>query len=103
MGILTALLYGALLVYMGGWIFDMWVGNFALVLMVLTLVTFAYWLAERFVFYLAAARPRRRPLSAGRPSSEPAAATSVVKRAPRSRSRSFSSHGGSIGRQGSFR
>jgi signal peptidase I len=55
MGILTALLYGALLVYMGGWIFDMWVGNFALVLMVLTLVTFAYWLAERFVFL-----PRRR-------------------------------------------
>ncbi len=55
MSILTALLYSALLVYMGGWIFDLWIGNFALVLAMLTLVTFAYWLAEKFVF-----QPRRR-------------------------------------------
>ncbi len=55
MGILTALLYGALLVYMGGWIFDFWIGNFALVLALLTITTFAYWLAEKFVFL-----PRRR-------------------------------------------
>ncbi len=55
MGFLTALLYGALLVYMGGWIFDLWIGNFALLLLMLTLFTLAYWLAERMVFL-----PRRR-------------------------------------------
>lgn len=54
MGILTALLYGALLVYMGGWIFDLWIGNFALLLFMLTFTTFMYWLAERYVF-----KPRR--------------------------------------------
>jgi signal peptidase I len=60
MGILTALLYGALLVYMGGWILDLWIGNFALVLALLTLVTFAYWLAEKFHF----APARRRSAEA---------------------------------------
>ena len=47
MGTLTALLYGALLVYLGGWFQDRWIGDFSLLLFLLTLVTFFYWLAER--------------------------------------------------------
>jgi signal peptidase I len=54
MGFITAALYALLIVYLGGWIMDWWIGNFALVLMVLTTVTMAYWLAERFYF-----RPQR--------------------------------------------
>ncbi len=50
MSTLTSLLYGALLVYLGGWYMDKWTGNFSLVLFVLVLVTFFYWLAERFYF-----------------------------------------------------
>jgi signal peptidase I len=66
MGILTALLYGVLLVYMGGWIFDLWIGNFALVLALLTLVTFAYWLAERFHFAPARLRAADAAVDAAR-------------------------------------
>lgn len=51
---LTAALYGALIVYLGGWYMDKWVGNFSLLLFLLSLVTFFYWLAERFHF-----RPQR--------------------------------------------
>jgi signal peptidase I len=50
MSALTAALYGALAVYLGGWFFGMWMGNFALLLFLLTLVTFGYWLAERLRF-----------------------------------------------------
>jgi signal peptidase I len=50
MGALTALLYGCLLVYLGGWYRGEWTGNFALLLFILTVVTLAYWLAERFHF-----------------------------------------------------
>jgi signal peptidase I len=50
MGSLTGLLYGALIVYLGGWFLDKWGGNFSLLLFVLTLVSFAYWLAERLHF-----------------------------------------------------
>ncbi|MFZ2989266.1 signal peptidase I [Ideonella sp.] len=50
MSALTAALYGALIVYLGGWIFDLWFGNFALLLFILSVVTGAYWLAERFKF-----------------------------------------------------
>jgi len=50
MSSLTAALYGALIVYLGGWFLGFWVGNFALLLMLLTFVTLAYWLAERFHF-----------------------------------------------------
>lgn len=50
MGALTGLLYGCLLIYMGGWYMGQWTGNFSLLLFILTLVTFAYWLAERFHF-----------------------------------------------------
>ena len=50
MSVLTAVLYGALLVYGGGWWLGYWIGNFSLLLFVLTLVTLGYWLAERFRF-----------------------------------------------------
>jgi signal peptidase I len=50
MSTLTAVLYGALVVYLGGWFFGYWTGNFALLLFTLTLFTFGYWLAERWRF-----------------------------------------------------
>ncbi len=50
MSTLTAVLYGALVIYLGGWFFGYWTGNFALLLFMLTIVTFAYWLAERLRF-----------------------------------------------------
>ncbi len=50
MSSLTAALYGALVVYLGGWFLGFWVGNFALLLMVLTFCTLGFWLAERFHF-----------------------------------------------------
>ncbi len=50
MSTLTGLLYGALIVYLGGWFFGYWIGNFALLLFLLTVVTAAYWLGERLVF-----------------------------------------------------
>jgi len=50
MSALTAVLYLALAVYLGGWYADRWIGNFSLLLFVLTVVTLAYWLAERFHF-----------------------------------------------------
>jgi signal peptidase I len=50
MSALTALLYGVLLVYGGGWWLGYWIGNFSLLLFVLTIVTLGYWLAERFRF-----------------------------------------------------
>ena len=59
MGSLTALLYGFLLVFLGGWYLGHWTGNFSLLLFVLTLVTMAYWLAERFHF-----APRRQQAAA---------------------------------------
>jgi signal peptidase I len=59
MATLTAALYGALIVYLGGWFVGMWTGNFSLLLFMLTSVTLCFWLAERFLFQprrLAAAR-----------------------------------------------
>jgi signal peptidase I len=50
MPILTGILYACLLAYGTGWYLGKWNGNFSLLLFVLTLVTFGYWLAERFVF-----------------------------------------------------
>lgn len=50
MGTLTGLLYGALVVYLGGWFFGQWIGNFAALLLILTVVTLGYWLAERYRF-----------------------------------------------------
>jgi signal peptidase I len=59
MGALTGLLYGLLGVFLGGWYLGKWSGNFSLLLLILTVVTFAYWLAERFVF-----APRRKAAAA---------------------------------------
>lgn len=50
MNALTGVLFGALAVYLGGWYLGHWIGNFSLLLFVLTLVTLGYWLAERFRF-----------------------------------------------------
>jgi signal peptidase I len=50
MSSLTAALYGALIVYLGGWFLGRWTGNFSLLLFILTMVTLLYWLAERFRF-----------------------------------------------------
>ena len=59
MAALTGLLYGLLVVFLGGWYLGKWSGNFSLLLLVLTVVTFGYWLAERFVF-----APRRQAAAA---------------------------------------
>ena len=50
MSVLTALLGAALFVYGAGWYMGYWIGNFSLLLFVLTVVTAGYWLAERFRF-----------------------------------------------------
>ena len=50
MSALTGLLYAALIAYLGGWYQGYWNGNFSLLLLILTTVTLAYWLAERFHF-----------------------------------------------------
>lgn len=50
MGALTGVLYGCLIVFLGGWYFGEWSGNFSLLLLVLTVVTMAYWLVERLHF-----------------------------------------------------
>jgi signal peptidase I len=59
MGSLTALLYGCLIVYGTGWYLGKWNGNFSLLLFALTLITLAYWLAERFHF-----KPQRETAAA---------------------------------------
>jgi signal peptidase I len=56
MGALTGVLYGILLLYLGGWYVDKWSGNFSFLLFVLTVVTSCYWLAERFRFAPARAK-----------------------------------------------
>ena len=50
MSYLTGALYGVLAVYLGGWFLGYWMGNFALLLFILTAVTMLFWLAERFKF-----------------------------------------------------
>ena len=50
MSSITAALYGALIVYLGGWFLGYWTGNFSLLLFMLTAVTLVFWLAERFRF-----------------------------------------------------
>jgi signal peptidase I len=59
MSAVTAGLYGLLIVYLGGWFLGYWMGNFALLLFMLTVVTLAYWLAERFRF-----KPQREAAAA---------------------------------------
>lgn len=50
MGALTGVLYGCLVVFLGGWYLGKWPGNFSFLLFILTVVTLVYWLAERFRF-----------------------------------------------------
>ena len=50
MSSLTAALYGALIVFLGGWFLGFWTGNFSLLLFILALVTLAFWLAEHLRF-----------------------------------------------------
>jgi signal peptidase I len=50
MSTLTAVLYGALVAYLGGWFLGFWSGNFSLLLFMMTVVTMVFWLAERFRF-----------------------------------------------------
>ena len=50
MSSLTAALYSALIVYLGGWFLGFWSGNFSLLLFILAMVTLSFWLAERFHF-----------------------------------------------------
>lgn len=59
MGALTGLLYAGLLIYLGGWYLGNWVGDFSLLLFVLSVVTFLFWLAERFYF-----KPQRESAAA---------------------------------------
>lgn len=59
MAALTGVLYALLVVFLGGWYLGNWTGNFSLLLLILTVVTFAYWLAERLVF-----APRRTAAAA---------------------------------------
>jgi signal peptidase I len=59
MGLLTGALYACLIAYLGGWYVGQWTGNFSLLLFILTVVTLAYWLAERFHF-----KPARERASA---------------------------------------
>ncbi len=50
MSTITAALYGALIIFLGGWFLGYWTGNFSALLFVLAVVTLLYWLAERFKF-----------------------------------------------------
>jgi signal peptidase I len=50
MNAVTGALFLALGAYAVGWYLDKWSGNFSLLLFILSLVTFVYWLAERFHF-----------------------------------------------------
>jgi signal peptidase I len=59
MSSLTAALYGALVVYLGGWFLGFWTGNFSLLLFMLTVVTLFFWIAERFHF-----KPQREAAAA---------------------------------------
>ena len=59
MQFLTSLVLAAFVAYAGSWYLGFIEGNFALLLLVATLVTGIYWLAERFVFL-----PRRQQAAA---------------------------------------
>ena len=74
MSTLTAVLYGALGLYLGGWFLGYWTGNFALLLFTLTLFTFAYWLAERLRF-----KPAREAAAAALESQDAARRAGLAK------------------------
>ena len=74
MGSLTALLYGCLIVYSLGWYLGKWTGNFSLLLFTLTLITFGYWLAERWRF-----RPQREAAAATLEANDGARRTALAR------------------------
>ena len=74
MSTLTAALYAVLVVYLGGWFFGYWTGNFALLLLLLTVVTFVYWLAERLRF-----KPAREAAAAALESQDTARRAGLAK------------------------
>lgn len=47
---LAAGLYGLLAFYLGGWWMGRWAGNFSLLLLLMSVATLGFWLAERFHF-----------------------------------------------------
>jgi signal peptidase I len=53
---LTGLLYAVLVVYLGGWFLNKWIGNFSLLLFLMSAITCVYWIAERLHFAPARAR-----------------------------------------------
>ena len=59
MPVVTAAILACFVAYAGAWYFGMLEGNFALLLLVATVVTGVYWVAERFYFL-----PRRRTAAA---------------------------------------
>jgi signal peptidase I len=61
-------------VYLGGWFFGYWSGNFALLLFLLTTVTLVYWLAERFRF-----KPAREAAAAALESQDAARRANLTK------------------------
>ena len=75
MAALTGLLYGLLVVFLGGWYLGKWSGNFSLLLLILTVFTFAYWLAERFVF-----APRRAAAAANLEQQDAARRTKLAEK-----------------------
>lgn len=60
MSVLTAVLYGVLAVYLGGWYMDFWFGDLALLLLILSVVTGVYWAAEKLKFKPARFEAARR-------------------------------------------
>ncbi|OIQ66350.1 signal peptidase I [mine drainage metagenome] len=74
MSTITGLLYGALIIYLGGWYVGKWDGNFELLLFVLSVVTLAYWLAEHFVY-----RPGRERAAAALEANDVARRTELGK------------------------
>lgn len=79
MSALTGILYAALIAYLGGWYTGYWSGNFALLLFILTMVTMAYWLAERFHFLPTRERAATRLLDADAQRREKLAAQGIAR------------------------
>ena len=79
MSALTGILYAALIAYLGGWYTGYWSGNFSLLLFILTMVTLAYWLAERFHFQPARARAAAELLASDAKRRENLAAQGIVR------------------------
>ena len=61
MGMITAVILAAFVAYAGAWYTGVVEGNFAVLLMLATVVTGVYWVIEKLVFL-----PRRRRAASGR-------------------------------------